>query len=290
VDGSLPARLALWGLLPEAYAAISVRSVVALLRLKTGTTPVVVLRNCVSDAGAEELAEAMLTYGKRADLQVLEMPHNPAVSEVGLQHLVSAALNADGPPLQELDVSYNPQLGDAAVSLLLPLLKPKASQINVLRLADCSLGARFAQQLAVKAAASNLRVLDLSCNDLAGAGETLAALCEAPVLEELLLARCGLRPEDVAAVAEQLPYTSLRSLQLAGNGFGEAGLLALTEHLSNSQIDELGLEGNDLEFGHLSALGQAWARRPFSRIRLSGNRISQGQLANFFQTLRSIHS
>lgn len=57
IDGSLPARLAIWGLLPEAFAAISVRAVANLLRLKTGTTPVVMLKSSVSDANAHELAD-----------------------------------------------------------------------------------------------------------------------------------------------------------------------------------------------------------------------------------------
>jgi len=289
LDGSLPARLALWGLLPEAYAAISVRSVIALIRLKKNPTPVVVLRNCVTDAGAAELAGALRVFGKQAGLEALELPHNLEMGEAGLQHLASMALCAEGPQLQEIDISYNPQLGDGAVELLLPLLRPKASQVNTLRIADCSLTVGFIQQLAEKMATSKLRVLDISCNALAGAGEALASLCEAPVLEELALACCGLRPDDVEAVADQLPYTSLRSLQLGGNGFGGAGLRALAQHLPASQIDELGLEGNDIEAADLSDLGQAWAKRPFSRLRLSRNRMSQAEVSRFIRTLRSIH-
>merc|ERR1719188_909327 len=109
VDGSLPARLVMWGLLPEVYAAISVRAVAALLRLKTTETPVIVLRNCVTDAGAAELAQAIRQYGKRADLQVLELPHNPKLSEDGLRALVPVATE-EGLNIQEFDLSYNSQL------------------------------------------------------------------------------------------------------------------------------------------------------------------------------------
>mmetsp|Transcript_104560 Transcript_104560/g.327078 ORF Transcript_104560/g.327078 Transcript_104560/m.327078 type:complete len:394 (+) Transcript_104560:111-1292(+) len=288
VDGSLPARLALWGLLPEAYAAISVRAVVALLRLKTGTTPVVVLRSCVTDAGAAELAEALQKYGQKAGLEALELPHNPALGEAGLRHLASAAC-VEGSPLRELDISYNPQLRDSAVGLLLPLLEPKASKVSTLRLADCSLTIDFLKRLADSAAKSSLRELDLSYNALGGGGEALAALCEAPVLEELTLTCCGLRLEDVKALAEQLPYTSIRTLQLGGNALGNEGLLALTEHLPASQVDDLGLEGNGIEASSLTALGEAWVKRPFSCFRLHGNRMSRAEVTSFVQTLRSIH-
>uniref|UniRef100_A0A7S4R9D5 Uncharacterized protein n=1 Tax=Alexandrium monilatum TaxID=311494 RepID=A0A7S4R9D5_9DINO len=290
VDGSLPARLALWGLFPEAYAAVSVRSVVALLRLKAGQTPVVVLQSCVCDKGAVELADALGRYGRKAGLQALELPHNPAMSEVGLKHLAAAILAEDSPPLQELDVSYNPQLGDDGAELLLPLLKPTACQVNELKLADCGLSVSFVERLAEKVAMSSLRVLDLSNNVLTGAGEAIAALCEAPVLEELTLGWCRLRPEDVAALAKELPYTSLRSLHLGGNRFGGPGLAALAEHLPRSQIDELGLERNDLEVGDLGTLGEAWAKRPFSRLRLDGNRMSQAEVARFIRALKSIHT
>jgi len=288
VDGSLPARLALWGLLPEAYAAISVRAVAALLRLKRGTTPVIVLRNCVTDAGAAELAEALRLYGRSADLQVVELPHNPKMGKDGLGHIVAVALLEDS-PLQELDFSYNPQLGDNGCAQLLPLVDSKTSKVNVLRLADCSLTLSFMEQLAAKAAMSKLRMLDLSCNNLGGAGEVLAEICEAPILEELQLMRCGLSVSDIEALADQLPYTSLRSLQLGGNRFGNAGLLALTRRLETSQIDELGLEGNEIEASSLASLGSSWAKRPFSRVRLDGNRMTQAEVAAFVRTLRSIH-
>jgi len=288
VDGSLPARVALWGLLPEAYAAISVRAVAALLRLKKGTTPVRVLRNCVTDAGAAELAQALRLYGKSADLQVVELPHNPKMGKDGLGHIVAAAMLEDS-QLQELDFSYNPQLGDNGCAPLLPLVDSKASKINTLRLADCSLTLAFIEQLAAKATRSKLRMLDLSCNNFSGTGELLAEICEAPVLEELQLMRCGLSVSDVEALADQLPYTSIRALQLGGNRFGNTGLLALTRNLPSSQIDELGLEGNEIEAGSLASLGSAWAKRPFSRVRLDGNRMSQAEVAAFVRTLRSIH-
>jgi len=288
-DGSLPARFALWGLLPEAYAAISVRSVAALLRLKSGTTPVIVLRNCVTDEGALDLAEAINKYGITADLQSLELPHNPQLTAKGLKALFAAAMK-EGSLLEEFDLSYNPQLGDCVVDELEPLLQPKRCKVQTLRLADCGLTEKGIKKLAAALETSKLRVLDLSCNSFEGAGQALGSVLEAPVLEELMLACCDLQPADVSAVAEQLPYTSIKSLQLGGNRFGSEGLRELLKHLPQSKIDELGLEGNDIEAECLSDLGAAWAKRPFSRVRLSGNKMTQSEISGFIRTLKTIYA
>jgi len=192
--------------------------------------------------------------------------------------------------LQEFDLGYNPQLRDEGMALLLPLLEPKASKINTLKLAGCGLTVSFFGQLAEKASRTRLRQLDLSCNSMAGLGETLTGICDAPVLEELTLACCSLGLEEIAALAEQLPFTSIRNLQLGWNGFGSPGVLALAEHLPDCRVDELCLECNDIEVDALNALGVAWAKRPFSRVRLNGNKIPQEKVVAFVKTLRSIHS
>merc|ERR1712232_928386 len=97
--------------LPEAFTAISVRAVIGLLRLKTNPTPVIVLRNCVTDTGAAQLVDALQMYGAKANVEALELPQNP-FTEVGIQRLMAAPL-LDGSTLQEIDISYNPHLGDA---------------------------------------------------------------------------------------------------------------------------------------------------------------------------------
>lgn len=287
IDGSLPARLAMWGFLPEAYAAISVRAVCALLRLKKTSTPIIVLRNCVTDAGAHELAEAVRRHDQTADLQALELPHNPKLGQEGLRALVAMALR-EGSNLQEFDISYNFQLRGYLIPEIRPLLPAKTSKVTVLRLADCGLGEVEMQSLAKGLTGSGIRTLDLSMNSLGGAGEALGAVCEAPVLEEIMLTRCGLQPDDVRAVAEQLPYTSIKAVQLGGNHFGVAGLNALAEHLAGSLVDELGLEANDLEAKDLTVLGESWVKRPFSRVKLSGNRMSNEEITAFVKTLKSM--
>jgi len=289
-SGSLPARMALWGIVPEAFAAISVSSVKALLRLKKHPTPVVVLRSCVSDKNAAELAETIREYAVKADLQALELQQNLQLTHVGLQAIVGAilGLGCKG-PLVELDLSQNPQLGDPAIDGLAPLLQKKLSAITCLKVGWCSLTKDGVQRLAQQATKSKLTQLDLSCNDLAGAGSILAELLEAPLIDDLNLSSCDLGDEDVVALAQQLPYTVLKSLQLGSNRVGDAGLAALAAALPDTQLQELGLEGNFIDVGPgLSALGMAWAKRPFSRLSLQGNKLSDDAMKEFYQTLRSL--
>merc|ERR1711865_628942 len=100
--------------------------------------------------------------------------------------------------LNEVDVSQNPWLGDGAVAALAPLLLPKASGVEMLKLAYCGLSMQGLKRFAGPAAGSKLRVLDLSYNDFAGCGEALADIAEAPMLTELLLNACDLGDDDVA--------------------------------------------------------------------------------------------
>lgn len=288
VDGSLPARLAVWGLLPEAFAAISVRSVAALLRLKSGSTPVLALKTCVSDSNVEDLAEALRRHGKQAELQSLELPYNQELTGTGVQQLVQAVTEG-GVELEELDLSFNAQLGDAAVRVVLPLCVPPF-RVSTLRLVDCSLGCDALKLLAEHATRLRLNVLHLSANKFTGLGDILVEVMEAPVLEDLALVHCALSLEDLTSVAEQLPYTSLKSIQLASNQIDGTGLKVLAEQLPKSQLDELGLEQNLLKSEDLSCLGTAWAQRPFSRLRLGGNAVEKEEVANFIKTLRLLQA
>merc|ERR1712061_350093 len=104
-----------------------------------------------------------------------------------------------------------------------------------------------------------------------------------------MLTCCSLSANDMRALAEQLPFTSVKALQVSGNRFGNAGLLALVETLPQTQIDELALEGCAIEAKCLTPLGEAWPKRPFSRVKLTGNHISPEEISRFVRTLKSIH-
>jgi len=247
------------------------------------------LRNCVTDSSAKELAEGVSLYGKKADLVALELPYNLQMGEKGLEVLVDSILKAEI-PIEDLDLSYNPQLGDAAIKALQPMLDEKAAKLNSLRLQGCDVTAASLERLTARGRAERLRLqlLDLSGNALTGSGEAIGELMAMPILEELCLACCSLTYDDVKEIAEQLPYTSMKSLQLAGNGLGKAHLEALAEQLPECRLDELGLEGNEIKADDLGCLGTAWAKRPFSRLKLSGNLMSQSEIASFVLALRSL--
>lgn len=289
IDGSLPARLAMWGLMPEVCAAISPRSIVALLRMKKEPTPVIILRSCVTDKGAEELAQGVIEYGPKSELQVLELPHNPGLTSVGLRRIVAAS-RADGVQVCEFDLSSNPQLRATLPLDLQPALTAKKNSMQVLKLADCDLVAEGLTKLTDLLAMSHLRSLDLSYNLLTGGGEALASAMDAPLLQELTLTCCGLGVPDIKEVAEQLPFTSIRSLQVGGNRFGDEGLAVIVENLPASQVQELGLEANNLTPACFAGLGDAWAKRPFSQLRLAGNQMTQQEVGGFIRTLKTIHS
>lgn len=289
IDGSLPARLALWGLMPEVCAAISPRSIVALLRMKKEPTPVIVLRGCVNDAGAEELARGVIEFGPKAELQVIELPHNPSLTSAGLRRLV-AATREDGVQVSELDLSSNPQLCSTLPADLQPALMAKKNALQVLKVADCDLVATGLPTLTELIALSQLRSLDLSYNNFKGGGEALASAMDAPMLQELVLTCCSLGVPEVEAIADQLPFTSIKSLQVGGNRFGNEGLAVIADKLPASQVQELGLEANELSSASFGCLGAAWAKRPFSQLRLAGNNMSQDEVASFIRTLKSIHS
>mmetsp|Transcript_22201 Transcript_22201/g.40857 ORF Transcript_22201/g.40857 Transcript_22201/m.40857 type:complete len:393 (+) Transcript_22201:64-1242(+) len=288
-DGSLPARLAIWGFLPEAFAAISVRAVIALLRLKDGPLPVIYLRQCVDDDGALQLAEAIRKYRKKAELAVLEVPQNPNLTLRGLAELVAVMIE-DESEICELDVSYNPQLGNECVTTLMPLLSMK-SKVKTLKLADCGLQGQGLQALAIAAKKSKVAVLDLSYNSFGGATNALVAILESPtMLTELKLDCCELALAEIRVIATELPHTSIDTLSLAGNGLGSDELVALSEGLPGSLVRELHLENNDIDAGcpGLTALASAWVKRPFARVMLAGNNMSDDEVVEYIQTLRTL--
>mmetsp|Transcript_18217 Transcript_18217/g.42411 ORF Transcript_18217/g.42411 Transcript_18217/m.42411 type:complete len:386 (+) Transcript_18217:93-1250(+) len=288
-DGSLPARLALWGFLPEAYSAISVSAVIALLRLKDGPLPVILLQQCVNDDNALQLAEAIRKYRKKAELAVLEVPRNPNLTLRGLAELVAVVMEAES-EITELDFSYNPQFGDECVTTLMPLLAMK-SKVTTLKIAECGMQEKGLMALANAAKKSRITNLDLSYNSFGGATEAVAAILEAPtMLTELKLDCCDLTLADIKAIAAELPHTSIETLGLGGNSLGSEGLVALSAGLPNSLVKELGLEANDIEAScpGVGALAAAWVKRPFARVRFAGNKMSEQDVADYIQTLRTL--
>merc|ERR1711957_721567 len=116
---------------------------------------------------------------------------------------------AVGERFVEPDFSFNPQLGDGVVDALAPLITPKTSKLENLKLADCSLTIEGLRHFAhVCSTTHTLKNIDLSYSDLAGAGEVLGLVCEIPMLEELSLQGCTLTADDIGELALSLPCSS----------------------------------------------------------------------------------
>jgi Ran GTPase-activating protein (RanGAP) involved in mRNA processing and transport len=293
LDGSLAARLALWGLLPEAYAALSVPSICALLRLKKGTLQFIELQGCVSDVNAVSLGEAIRDHGSKADLKGLSLPYNGQLSASGVGSMCALALIPSS-PLVEINLSGNPQVGDAIVVAMAPYITgQKKSQLRELKLGNCGITLCGAKALGNHLESSMLKILDLSNNDLAGGGSVLAAFCDAPLLEELSLKNCSIQDEDVCHLAKELCDSSISTLELDGNSVSDEGLVALGEHLKGpSQIMELSLAGNRIEKGDaLLRFAASWASSPDrvgSRLELQDNLLSYDELMDFHKMLRTL--
>eukprot|EP00929_Paragymnodinium_shiwhaense_P029325 TRINITY_DN16825_c0_g2_i1.p1 TRINITY_DN16825_c0_g2~~TRINITY_DN16825_c0_g2_i1.p1 ORF type:complete len:522 (+),score=133.81 TRINITY_DN16825_c0_g2_i1:73-1638(+) len=140
-----------------------------------------------------------------------------------------------------------------------------------------------------------LKVLQLSANDLSGAGRSLAVLLRSlPNLIMMGLEDCKLSAEDMQQLAKALPRSEARRLDLASNGFGDKGLLAIAAGLRKSKIHDLGLERNGIGppgGAALTALKESYEKRPFqlAGLRLYGNDMTDEQLAEYMGSLQPLY-
>lgn len=221
------------------------------------------------------------------ELQCLELCDNPAMSCEGLGSIVESIL---GYEIQALDLSFNPQLGDSMIAAIQPLLEAQRSPLTDLKLAKCGLTVTGLEWLVKVAKKSRLRLLDISCIQLRDETELIEQVLELPMIEHLVFRYCHLGPEEVRTIAEGLPFTSIKSLNLAGNTFRSEGLAHLASKLSESSVVELDLSGTGIEGGceGLSQLAKAWVERPFSKLCLKNNAMTQEGILNFITTLRTL--
>merc|ERR1712007_97190 len=98
-----------------------------------------------------------------------------------------------------------------------------------------------------------------------------------PMIEDIAFRFCDLSPEDVRTIAEDLPFTAVKSLHLAGNTFGSQGLVHLASTLPESMVEELDLAEVAIEAKceGLSQLASAWVKRPFPKLYLKNNPMGQ---------------
>uniref|UniRef100_A0A3P9C661 NACHT LRR and PYD domain-containing protein n=1 Tax=Maylandia zebra TaxID=106582 RepID=A0A3P9C661_9CICH len=161
------------------------------------------------------------------------------ITEEGCVSLASA-LKSNPSHLRELDLSYN-HPGVSGVKLLLERLEDPECRLETLNMPGCCLKNKCCQVFAsVLSSNSQLRQLDLSCNDLQDSGVQLlsaglgSSKCR---LETLRLSCCGITEESCVFLASALKSnpSHLRELDLSYNHPGLSGVKLLLERLEDPE-------------------------------------------------------
>ncbi|XP_017537540.1 NACHT, LRR and PYD domains-containing protein 3-like isoform X4 [Pygocentrus nattereri] len=159
------------------------------------------------------------------------------LSKDGCETLASV-LSSDS-ALRELDLSNN-ELQDSGVEKLSAGLKNSHCQLQILRLALCSLGKKTCEYLeSVLKLENSLKELDLSHNDLQDMGVVLlsAGLKDSHCkLQILRLSGCMITEEGCSSLASALTSnpSHLNELDLTYNHPGESGVRLLSARLEDS--------------------------------------------------------
>lgn len=192
--------------------------------------------------------------------------------------------------IQGLDLSCNPQLGDNLVAKIQPLLHAKKSHFTELKLAECGFTLPGLKWLVKVASTSNLRLLDISHIRINNESELLERVLEFPMIEDLGFGFCDLSPADVHTIAESLPFTCVKSLNLSGNRFGSKGLVHLASTLPETMVERLNLKqvGIEAECEGLTELARAWVKRPFPTLNLQMNPMGQDEVMKFIAVLQEL--
>lgn len=263
-----------------------------------------------SGAAVACIARGIRCLGRQAGMETLRISNCPRLTLDDIRNLATAASPSSGLLLRSFEVLWCPQLRNTLVQELhaAGIIGAEGTLIQ-LTMSDCGLDAIgvgelanvcWQQDAAMEGASPSwplralamprgpsLSALQLSGNQLSGAGRALETLLALPCLEELGLQRCSLLTEDVTVVAKALPLSSLRRLDLGYNDLASQEVSVLAAALSAAApLLWLGLEGNSIGRGAaLQSLGHAWGPRPVDGLRLNDNLLSESELISFLQML-----
>jgi len=244
------------------------------------------------DVSAKTLADAIRDYIEKEELleavlHCVDLCQNPKMSCESLGRILELLMEYQ---IQAVDLSCNPHLGDSMVATIQPLLEAKKSHLADLKLAGCSLTVAGLKWLVKVASKSRLRLLDISYIRIRDESELIEQVLELPMIEELALRFCDLGPSDVRTIADSLPFTGVKSLDLAGNTFGCQGLVHLASKLPESMVEKLDLSkvGIEAKCEGLSQLAKAWAKRPFPKLYLQNNPMGSAEVMNFITALQTL--
>lgn len=259
-------------------------------------TRVLALRsNAIGDRGADALAACL----RGMPVEVLELDHNDVTGE-GASGLADALAHAPhtvrvlkllGNPLEpyggdrlgvslhmlldleELDVRAC-NLGDAGFAPLAAKL-PALPRLRALRAASNGLGNRSAASLAeALGGCTALTHVSLSMGTINEEGaRVLAEALPGTAVRELELRGHALADEGLEALAEWIPDTALRVLDVRSNRIGDDGAVALAEWLPESRLERV-------ELGD-GVIGERGAAALADAARRSAHLTSVGLAANF---------
>jgi Ran GTPase-activating protein (RanGAP) involved in mRNA processing and transport len=243
------------------------------------------------EASASTLADTIREYIEKEKLTeevlYMDLSSNHAMSCESLGRILELLA---GYQKQVVDLSSNSQLGDSMVATILPLLEVKRSHLVDLKLAQCGLTVPGLKGLMQTASNSKLRLLDISDTRIRDETELIEQVMELPMIEALSFRFCDLSPSDIRTIAEGLPFTSVKKLELAGNAFGSEGLEHLARTLSESMVEELDLcrAGIVADCEGLTQLAEAWAKRPFKKLFLKNNPMGHAEIIKFITMLGTL--
>ncbi|XP_076608124.1 NACHT, LRR and PYD domains-containing protein 3-like isoform X2 [Chaetodon auriga] len=179
-------------------------------------------------------------------------------------------LNCQSSSLKHLDLSMN-KLQDSGVLVFSAGLESPHCKLETLRLRTCDLSGKSCENLAsvLTIQTSNLRVLDLSNNNLEDSGVKLLSVgLKSPhcTLETLRLSHCKLSERSCEALASALSSktSSLKELDLSSNDLQDSGVKLLSAGLETPQckLETLRLSGCLVTEEGCSSLASALSLNP----------------------------
>jgi len=244
------------------------------------------------DVSAKTLADAIRDYIEKEELleavlHCVDLCQNPKMSCESLGRILELLMEYQ---IQAVDLSWNPHLGDMMVATIQPLLEANKSHLTDLKLAKCGLTVAGLKWLVTAASKSRLRLLDISYIRISDESELIEQMLELPMIEDLAFRFCDLSPSDVRTIGEGLPFTGVKSLNLAGNTLGSQGLVHLASNLPESMVEKLDLSkfGIEAKCEGLCELAKAWAKRPFPTLYLQNNPMGFAEVRNFITALQTL--